>query len=499
MKKNILKLALIALLAVPALQSCEMDQFPSSSVSSEESWQTLNDLYAHDLGTMASIRSMSRLGWDVSDIQCDYFQPNKAYGNRGGEIYRWNFQAAESDMVDAWSNPFGNLVTFNDFLGNYEKACPNGIDALNSDDQETVSQYLCNAYFGRALAYYQLVVRFAKDYEPSTAAEDLGLPIITEVNINTRTGRASIEDTYAFISENLDKALEYCTSDEPSTDYISEPVIKFLQAKVAFDKHEYDDAISLAKEVIENYSFALPVSQDEFDAIWTEDEGAEIVWKPYCDTQENFSFGNFLTYGSGKYAPDWIPAKSTIDMYDAADYRLAKWFRDPEAPVSNGDATVDDVLLFGKHQGNPNLMLSSDDAAHTYKQTPKVFRLAELYLIIAEAAYLNGDETTAKNYLGDLQETRGVARSATSGSLLFTNIKDEWKKEFIGEGKRLICLKRWHEGFSRNPAAQNNSLIVTADADQNIARTVSANDQRFVWDIPDNDKIHGGLEGNWSL
>lgn len=508
MKKNILKLALFALLAVPALQSCELDQFPAGSIPNEESFQTLEDLAKFDRGTMADIRGISRVGWQVSDVQADYFQPNLSYGNRLGMVYRWEFTDNEDDIVSAYTGPYGALVDFNNFLNNYQKALPEEGTAEYDAALEEVSQYVANAYFGRALAYYSLVTRFAKDFEPATAAEDLGVVITTEVDLNYRAPRASVERTYEFISEQLELALQFCRETEPSVDYIAEPVIKFLQARVALDTHNYGDAVTIAKDVIENYGFELAQSQDDFANVWLLDEGNEIVFEPAATQDEPMSWGLWLTFSNNKYQPDWIPSQATLDLYDfATDYRAWYWFRDTgfSGPGNNSEVTTngsedfDSILLFGKYQGNTNIMLNSDDVLHTYKNVPKTFRLAELYLIAAEAAYQNGDETTAQQYIADLQTSRGLTPVFGGSGSLFNVIKLEWKKEFIGEGQRLICLKRWHEGFTRDARAQVDNLIETANSSRGIGATINANDQRFVWDIPLNDKTHGGIPGNWSL
>lgn len=500
MKKNIFKLALVALLAVPALQSCEMDQYPANAITNETAWQTLDDLRNFNRGTMASIRSLARLGWDASDIQADYFQPGLGYGNRGGEIYRWNFQASEGDMSSAYTSPYSSIVQFNNFLANYAGAVPANASA---EEEEEVEQMLCNAYFGRAFAFYNLVVRFAKDYEPATADTDLGLVLTTSTDPEFIGPRASLQATYDFISEDLERALQNCHETEVNTGSISEAPIKFLQARVARDTHNYDEAIALADEVINNYGLELVQDAGEFSLLWIEDEGAEIVYAPATNNQgEYFTFGNFLTFSSGKYMVDWIPSQSTLDAYETDDYRRDQWFRnteDEDIEVYEGD-NHGHAILFAKHPGNPNLFLGSDDPDHTTKQTPKTLRLAEMYLLAAECAYRNGDVTTGLDYLNELQNHRGATPTpSVSATALFEAIKTEWKKEFIGEGQRIICLKRWHEGFTRNASAQNTSLIVTANASEMINRTVSANDQRFVWEIPDNDRVHGHIEGNWSL
>lgn len=69
----------------------------------------------------------------------------------------------------------------------------------------------------------------------------------------------------------------------------------------------------------------------------------------------------------------------------------------------------------------------------------------------------------------------------------------------VGEGFRLDCLKRWHEGFTRMPAQPLMAgFFITADGFTNL--TVNADNEKFVWEIPFNDlQANKNLERNWSV
>ena len=126
----------------------------------------------------------------------------------------------------------------------------------------------------------------------------------------------------------------------------------------------------------------------------------------------------------------------------------------------------------------------------------KPFRAAEAYLIAAEAAYRNGDEPTAQNMLTQLRASRQASAVTATGDALFQSIKEEWIREFVGEGQRLNDLKRWHDGFTRHDP-QNQDVLATGIGMETLS--VDADNMRFVWEIPANDlNSNKNLQPNWN-
>ena len=79
-------------------------------------------------------------------------------------------------------------------------------------------------------------------------------------------------------------------------------------------------------------------------------------------------------------------------------------------------------------------------------------RATEMLLIEAEAACHNGDETTAKNCLAELNENRipGYTPTTKSGEALLDEVKLNRRIELWGEGFNWFDLKRWGANLERN-------------------------------------------------
>lgn len=106
-----------------------------------------------------------------------------------------------------------------------------------------------------------------------------------------------------------------------------------------------------------------------------------------------------------------------------------------------------------------------------------------MYLIAAEAAYNNGNESAASTALNDLKSARitGWKKTSYSGTALQKEIRDERVRELFGEGFRLSDIKRWHIGFSRT-AGQDPSMLQPGE--NYVSLSLPADSPKFVWPIP---------------
>ena len=110
---------------------------------------------------------------------------------------------------------------------------------------------------------------------------------------------------------------------------------------------------------------------------------------------------------------------------------------------------------------------------------PKPIRLAEQYLIRAEAYCNLGKYAAASTDLTTLRKAR-LTSGTTSVNINEDNwldtISDERVRELFMEGFRLNDLKRWGRGFERTPQASVQS--------EGSRLKILPNDPRFVWPIP---------------
>jgi hypothetical protein len=169
--------------------------------------------------------------------------------------------------------------------------------------------------------------------------------------------------------------------------------------------------------------------------------------------------------------PDYVPAEWVLALYDQSDLRYGNYFYTYQTGYDHGLQWP----LLVKYFGNMNFYNSN--ILHT--SMPKPFRLAEQYLIRAEAYAMNEDYLHAGNDIASLRAARyesyGSSVSMTKSTAMEI-IEQERVKELYMEGFRLMDLKRWGKGFERKP--QEQSL------ENGSSLKKEAGDKFFVWPIP---------------
>lgn len=487
MIRKIFKTIILSSSLVLTVTSCDLDQYPNDSISTETSWETVDDAVKFRNGIYSYFKSINGgIYTYTADQQSDLFNATISYSNRGGDMHRWDFTAAQYEVEDIWQYNYYTINNCNNIIANIDK-----IAAEKEEDKATLNMIKGEAYLMRAICYNTLVTRFASDYEPATAASAKGLPLVLEMDPQGKPSRSSLEDTYKQIKQDIKEArANLTTKGEANSVYFTVDVIDAIEARVDLYMHNYAEAITLAKGLIDKYP--LVADANMFSNMWLNDESSEIIFKSFQSVDERAnSMSLYLSYSTTteSFNPDFIPSKWVLDLYEDGDIRKEVYYRKDK--ITCLETTVDDVYMLNKYPGNPKLKKSE----YEYYQMPKVFRVAEAYLIAAEASYQANDEVNALKYLNDLRTQRGASVVTATGDALFKEIKNEWIREFVGEGQRMNDLKRWHDGLQRHDPQNQAILMIGADYTE---LTKEASDKRFLWEIPNNDmNANSNIEGNW--
>ena len=146
----------------------------------------------------------------ASEIQADGFIPLSYFGNQLGAIYRWEANASESTFSTVWSNCYVTIAQCNLLIKSIEKLQEE--DIFEVSEQPIIKNYLGEAYLIRAIAYSQLAEKFCAAYDPATAGNQYGIPLVDEyapTSDNTKyPSRATLAATYSFIKEDIRLAKE---------------------------------------------------------------------------------------------------------------------------------------------------------------------------------------------------------------------------------------------------------------------------------------------------
>lgn len=484
------------------LTSCNMNEAPTYAINVEEGDSLINSKGSLELmenGMLASYRSCQYGEFSqAEEIQCDGFNAATGYGNNYGGIHRSDdsFTADDYYTRDFWAYNYSAIKDYNIFLSSLEMFKP-----ASASLQAEAKVCRGEAYFLRAASYLQLVRHYAKAYNASTAATELGVPVVLKYDQNEKPARKTVKEVYDQIKLDLDAAAAdlatvkgSIASQKPTID-----AVNALYARYYLDIADYKNAVIAAMNVIKSTAgYRLSSTAEEMTAEYVKDAGTEPIMQLYASLSENGSGTNSVytqaAYHAGAgivyFKPYFLPSGKLVDAYERTDLRFTNWFSGSYYTYL-GKFTRGKFYSLIKYLGNPELRSGNTPNA---RQKVKPFMIGEMYLIAAEAYFKDNQADNAKTVLNLLQTARGA--SATSATM--ANIQNEWFKETVGEGLRLSCIKRWGEGFTARygqKGAIDNSAIVAGD--NFTGKSISADDFHLVWPIPTYEmKVNSNLKQN---
>ena len=485
MLRNI-KYYLAALLLISGTTSC-LEKFPESSIPEEEAMQTFNDAEQIVTGIYAGLMSGSLFSGHLTvmpDIQADLAYAVEDFSNVYGSIWQWNILSTDTNVESVYASLYAIIGRCNFFLERVDQVKAQETDVDNID---YLDMYTGEIYTVRALCYSKLIECFCKAYDPETADKELGVVLRSKYSEPEPMKRASLKASYQFVLDDLKMAESLLDNDydQYNTIYATAAAAQALHARVALYMQDWQTAIDYATKVIENDVFKLAdgtVNYSETDTyltyMWNYDSSFEIIWKiGFTTTSYGGALGQVFLNSNRDYTytyPDYVPAEWVLNSYTSNDLRYNAYFYQYTTGYANGLTWP----LLVKYFGNRNFISS----ANIYMVSmPKLFRLAEQYLIRAEA-YCNLPTPNYSAASKDLTALRTKRFSGGAGAVTVSQsnwketISEERVRELYMEGFRLNDLKRWHMGFERTP--QSCSLP------EGSSLKIEADDPRFVWPIP---------------
>ena len=483
--KNLYRNLILGLTSTLIIASCskQIDKNPYVGIGLDQSFETMNDAKAWNAGLYAHLRGrVNGIYTFVRDVQADQLNASMDYGNNYGNPHRWgsSFLADDYELRDIWQNTYSSLKNVNAIITGYPNITP-----ANQQQTDTLKRYLADAHFMRAFYYSRLMEYYSDAYEAASATTKLGVPLVLVYNPSEKPARATQKEVFdqILLDINTAKSLTIGLPGAPGSTRITRDAILALEARVKLTLKDYPGAKAAADELINSNRYQLYTTAAELKNYWHIDTDREDILKVFVNNTNETGLANSIYWGfqpaTGKYRPTFFPSQWVVDFYDNSDFRKAIFFKQVTADVQGLD--YPNTWVVNKYPGNPALFTTANT---NYQHVPKVFRIAEMYLISAEADVAT-NPANALTTLNKLRQARGLAASTATGTAnVLAEIKAERFKELAFEGFRLYDLKRWHEGFTRrNP--QNTNMLTPGSNFTTLS--IAADDNKFTWGIPTND------------
>lgn len=380
-----------------------------------------------------------------------------------GGIQDMNFQqwTSENQFVRVLYYRLALIISLsNDFL---EQAEESKLDSrgFNASDKAEVIGFTKDVRFLRAMAYWHALDLFRN------------VPLVTKITSDPPS-QATPQETFDFIESELND-IEGDLPDpqfpEPEYGRVNKAAVWMLQAKlylnaeVYISQSKYTECLTAVNKVINSGVYSLnPVYLDNFKA--DNNLSQELIFTFNSDGVSSQTWGGttFLVHAPilttmtpADYGVDagWSGPRATsafvnkfADITGATDKRaiFVTTGRTLELPVPNDNASTGG---YGVPKYSNKTSGGIDGSNQTFVDTDwPVFRLADAYLMYAEAVLRGGsggDLGTALGYINDLRFRAYGDNSGdiTSGELNLDFILDERSRELYWEATRRVDLIRY--------------------------------------------------------
>jgi hypothetical protein len=336
----------------------------------------------------------------------------------------------------------------------------NSIEGLtdNKDLTPAVSKRLLGeAYFLRGFSYFYLTNLYG----------DVPLALSSVYKSNTRIARSVVSDVYNQIVSDLNKASEllgdsYVTADRiTGTDKRIIPnlaAVNALLARTYLYQKNFTAAESTASKVIaESSLYAFTDVSDVFFA-----NSKETIW---AMQPVNLGYNTFeaqlytLPDGGPDYDRPAYLSASLMDAFEPGDDRKNKWVGISESKDENGNVT-------NTYSYASKYKTTFIDGSKNFVECPIVLRLAEQYLIRAEARNEQGNTTGAVDDLNALRAHRRAAATTDVPNplpdLSTSLLKDQLKPIILNE-RRVELFTEWgHRWFDLKRSSTMDALMTKA-------------------------------------
>jgi hypothetical protein len=315
------------------------------------------------------------------------------------------------NMITDWAVGYTKIYYSNVIIDNVDQFGP-------SDDQARNDRYKAvkgSAYFYRGYAHYWLAQVYCKPYEFSTSNADMGIPLRTSPDINIPSVRASVQDVYNLIINDLITAASMLPSRPLIKYHPSKPAAFGALARTYLAMQDYVKAGLYADSCLQLCDTLM-----DYNSISTTAAIPFVQWNPEV-------IFDCRLIGQGALNPSRAKIDTNLyKSYDVNDLRRTLFYK----PNSDGS-----YALKGSYSGTSTATTFAGVASD------------EMYLIRAECFARNGNLSSALFDLNTLMRKRWRSGSfsnitATSSNEALKIILTERRKELIFRGLRWTDLRR---------------------------------------------------------
>lgn len=342
-------------------------------------------------------------------------QVNSSINTSNSKTYMWApefYLNTEND--NGWNPMYNNIYNANIIL----EHIPN----FSAEPQDRVNVVKGDALCNRAFAYSNLILLYAPVYNPQTAAQDLGVPLLTVPDLESKPSRATIKEVYDLILRDLQEAIPLLPLEAKNVYRNNQTGAKAMLARVHLQMGNYSEALRLANEVLQVKSTLVDYNTFSFVTPAKPHSGITNKPKPEADPE---AFAYRIT-NSGTILTGSCISPDLLSIIDKKDLRFKFGWSNLEF---NGTPTKEPYPVYLRSELNYNI------------------GVPEMMLIAAECYARSGKTSEALTLLNNLRKKRFAPAdykllTATAAEDALKLVINERRIELFGRGQRWLDMKR---------------------------------------------------------
>lgn len=530
--KNLKYLVLIILL-INTMFSCQdaYNIVQEGELNESTAITSTKDMQSYLNGIYANVSTLSEIGF--TSIFTDETSCGRGSGGQNYNVHRFQLTAADGFASSIWYNNYETINKVNRLLESSIKSVPMPTDPADLDKYNSI---LAEARTLRAFCHFELLSYFSTNLKDDST---LGVILMNKVpKVSDKLNRNSNGEVFALIESDLQFAEDNIINHSviPGQPlpykYVSLNMINALRARMYLNRGKYTLAKQYAQNVISNAGTTqlvsatpvpanAPINGNAGSTSWNSSFYGNSSSNPYRKMFNDLSQGEVIfaldrpgsnnpwenvssLFNTNKSdvsgSPLFEVGRNLFNLLKSNSGDIRRYANvDPTSLVNPNYATdanffQNDVLVIDKYPGKTT-------SGYPLRNDIKVFRMSEMYLILAECYAKEGNFNGTSNSTASVLKIIRDARNFIGPQILpnYANeieaLKDvllERRLELCFEGHRYLDLKRLGiyvgESINRDPTDDELSSLPT---------TISNTDYRFTLPIPtDEINANGVIQQN---
>ncbi|NML69397.1 RagB/SusD family nutrient uptake outer membrane protein [Chryseobacterium sp. RP-3-3] len=511
--KNIFKIAILSAFVSVGLSSCNdaLDIIQDGELNAENTFVNTEDMNKYLNGTIYSGLDITN-GLFFSGQMTDELGIGPQNSELALSAHQFYLDVTNGLVANIWLGNYTTINRVNRLLEGAAKITP------AAADQAKYKNIVAQARLIRAFSYFTLESYFSTNMKDPNA---LGVMLIDHVPGQSETTlRVNNSAIFSFIDTDIAYAETNLAANNGDYYRIGANFLNAFKARYYLYRGMYPQAKTAAQAVLSSSGLVLaplvnPAIPGSSAGSLAQNNTAHktlndyLTRNPYAKMLNNTNQGEMIFALNRPIVGAWgnigsVLASNTSTLNGSILYDMGRRtfnllaqingdirryaYIDPTAKIDAGYATIStyrdaDVLVIDKYPGRPKLLpdpISTDIYREKVgSQAPlrndlPVFRLSEMYFILAECAVEEGNYGVAAGYIKNVRDARNYVGPVTlpiySGKpIAYADILLERRKDLYLEGHRYLDLKRLGAiagvAIDRDPTDDLKSIPVTIPID----------------------------------